>query len=258
MLQSYFDDSGTHCGARIIVWGGVIGTEDSFTQLETEWRALLSDPIPEVSKPALSSFHLTDCIGRRGEFIDYDQGERDLVRNRFRGVINNSGVGAFAVGVEIDEWDRQVTDDLRMLIGRADRCAFGQCVKLSMDIAHSEQEEIKAHFDAEHEGQMASIIAGARLLYPKASKITRTEYAPVRIVPALQAADTVANESYRYLVHRLEDPDAQPDAHLRNFIERVHDIQVGFMGGEQIGRLVEGLQPMLSEYRQRSSLSDWS
>ncbi len=61
MLQCYLDDSGTHGGAPVVVWGGVIGSVDQFGRLEDQWKRLLREPLP--GKLPLKSFHLSHCCG---------------------------------------------------------------------------------------------------------------------------------------------------------------------------------------------------
>ncbi len=252
MLESYFDDSGTHSGSRVVVWGGLIGDAQSFVELDAAWRAQLDEPVP--GKPPIKAFHLYDCVHGLKECDRYEQGARDLARNLFRTIIMKSGVAAVACGVDAEEWDRQVTGDLRTLVGSAERCAFGQCVKLSMQIANRENEAMQAFFDAERERVVLGMVDGARLLFPEVEKMIITSFAPVVSLTGLQAADTVAYESYGLLRAYLDDPNAKPEPHLRHMVANAESTTVMLMGRDQIAALVEKMQPTVEEYQRNGSL----
>ncbi|QAY75144.1 hypothetical protein [Sphingosinicella sp. BN140058] len=248
MLEAYFDDSGTHNGSRVVVWGGLVGHAQSFAHLDAEWQRLLACPDPQL-KP-LKAFHLYSCVHRTGEFEGYTQGASDLVRSRFRTAIIESGVAAVACGVDIREWDHQVTGHLRELVGGAERCAFGLCVKLSVEMAGSENEQLNAHFDRAREGYVLNVIEGARLLYPDANHLFGTSFCPVNAYTGLQAADTVAYESYAFLRDMLSSEKSDPGPHLRHLIASAESTTIMLMGRDEIANLVEKMQSAVGEYRQ--------
>ena len=80
MISAYFDDSGSHDDSRIIVYGGLIGTEDQWNSFLDKWEAKLAGPLP--GKVPLSQFHASRCLSRGKGFEDYtrDEAER-LVRD---------------------------------------------------------------------------------------------------------------------------------------------------------------------------------
>ena len=41
MLSAYYDDSGTHDKLNVVVYGGLIGTEDQWTKFERAWKPKL-------------------------------------------------------------------------------------------------------------------------------------------------------------------------------------------------------------------------
>lgn len=247
MLEAYFDDSGTHDGSRVVVWGGLVGDAQSFAYLDAEWQRLLACPDPQL-KP-LKAFHLYDCVHRTREFAGFSQGASDLVRNRFRTAVIESGVAAVACGVDIQEWDRQVTGHLRALIGGAERCAFGQCVKLSIEVAGSENEHLNAHFDGARETYVLNVIDGARLLYPAADHLLRTSFCPIKAYTGLQAADTVAYESYAFLRDMLLSGEVRPCPHLQHLVENAESTTIMMIGRDEIATLVDKMQPSVDKYR---------
>jgi len=76
MLEFYFDDSGTHNGSRIAVWGGVVGYKQYMQELEEAWKARLQCPCD--GKPPIKAFHSSHLAASDGEFKGYNQAERDL------------------------------------------------------------------------------------------------------------------------------------------------------------------------------------
>jgi len=73
MLQAYFDDSGTHATASVVVVGGLLGLRNDWIKLCDEWKAKLAAPLG--GKPPLKAFHLSHCVGHYGEFYDYTSTE---------------------------------------------------------------------------------------------------------------------------------------------------------------------------------------
>jgi hypothetical protein len=73
VLGAFFDDSGTHASAPVIVMGGLLGTEQQWDVFADAWNALLAHPLP--GKPPLSRFHLSPCRAGADEFRDYSLAE---------------------------------------------------------------------------------------------------------------------------------------------------------------------------------------
>ena len=89
MLEFYFDDSGTHKGSRVAVWGGIAGYKEFLEELEIAWKAQLSHPCD--GRPPIKAFHSSHLAASDGEFKSYSEAERDLTRYNFRKIIVEAG-----------------------------------------------------------------------------------------------------------------------------------------------------------------------
>jgi hypothetical protein len=77
MISAYFDDSGSHDDSHIIVYGGLIGSEDKWNPFLDEWEKKLANPLP--GKAPLSQFHTSRCLSRGRGFEDYTRIEAECL-----------------------------------------------------------------------------------------------------------------------------------------------------------------------------------
>jgi hypothetical protein len=124
MLTAYFDDSGTHQGAEIVLVAGLAGTQGEIFGLEGEWRKLLQWPL-DGRKPALKRFHMYDCQNSREEFSGWTRAETDYFRHQLEDIIVESGVIGYGMACVRKDWDELVTGDLRAFEGNPE----GQCIR---------------------------------------------------------------------------------------------------------------------------------
>jgi hypothetical protein len=115
VLGAFFDDSGTHASAPVIVMGGLLGTEEQWDVFAAAWNALLAHPLP--GKPPLSRFHLSPCRAGADEFRDYSLVERDRITYLFRHVILDVGLVTVAVAVNKLAWNELVVDEITDQLG---------------------------------------------------------------------------------------------------------------------------------------------
>jgi hypothetical protein len=115
VLACYFDDSGTHVGSKVVVFGGLLGQREHWEYFEPRWREKLDHPLP--GKLPLKRFHMWDCQWRKGEFIDYREAESDALIHDFRQIILDSGVTGVAAAIAKKDYDELIPDDLRAKIG---------------------------------------------------------------------------------------------------------------------------------------------
>jgi hypothetical protein len=116
VLGAFFDDSGTHASPRVVVIGGLLGTDEQWDAFASAWAALLAQPLPE--KPPLSQFHLSPCRAAEGEFQSYNRTEIDLITHLFRRIILDLGFVTLAAAVNRSAWNELVVGDVAAQLGQ--------------------------------------------------------------------------------------------------------------------------------------------
>ncbi|MGD0024349.1 MAG: DUF3800 domain-containing protein [Xanthobacteraceae bacterium] len=195
LFRAYFDDSGTHGGSPVVVFGGLIGLDTQWEPFDAKWRAKLAAPLPD--KPRLRKFHLSSCMAPDGEFRDYKPVERQAVAGEFRDIIIESGLGSTASAVDTVAWDELVVGPVRRFLGSALQPCFLHCLDRAMEYARAwgtEGDQIAVMFDKGTESdELHSLID--KYLWNQ-SEIVSVTFGRVEKFTPLQGADVVATESY--------------------------------------------------------------
>ena len=222
MLHCYFDDSGTHAGSRLAVWGGLAGASGHFFELDAAWRKLLLNPLP--GKPSIKKFSLYDCRWGEGEFAAYKPAERDRVRYLFRQAILDSGMHPFAFSVDVKAWDEIVTGDMRAAYAcGAAGVAFSGCADIAIRLTAKmpTKSQMACVFDkGQRKPETLSLLEDAEQRAAAASVPITFTFAAVMDVTGLQAADTIATEHYWYGLNVLDGREQERSAHLMSLITR--------------------------------------
>lgn len=245
MLEFYFDDSGTHGGSSVAVWGGVVGFAEAFgDSFEDRWQQRLKEPCE--GRPEIRAFHSSHLAAADGEFEGYSEAERNRTRRNFRQLIVESGLTVVSFGVAVDAWEDLVRGPARLLLGSGERMIFGQAVLAGCAAAKAENEPVAFQFDA---GRQLPRLQDMFWPAVDAAHINRNSvsygYSPVAANVGLQAADLVAHETYRYLVNRTSTPNEGPDIHLKRLFDGAHDARIAWVGREQIADMVREMQPLI-------------
>lgn len=240
MLQCFFDDSGTHGGSKVVVWGGVVGTEEQFSKLEARWAETLASP--PLGKQPLKKFSQSDCRACTGEFSGYTRAESDVMQHAFRQILIESSVVGVCNGVDVEAWDRIVTGKLRSHIGSAESAAYGLCCKQALQASIDNEQKISIVFDQGRRSPILDLIyQGAQHFLPAAAKNVAATFMAVGATPGLQAADIVANHYYVYLRERLSGAPFKIDPHLESLLTHAHVVD-GLMGEEQITHMAVSMR----------------
>lgn len=238
MLELYMDDSGTHDGSLIVVWGGVAGDKHYMDKLDAAWREQLKHPCD--GKPAIKRFHSYDLEHGLREFEGYNQGERDLTRRNFRQVCVQSDVTVLAYGVSVRDWDQLVRIGDRKPDYTAEQFVFGKAIFDVAKAAKAEREPLTLQFDQGRDDPgLRRLIQPVLERAKMDGRFVSYGFAPVAEVPALQAADLVVHEAYRVFKEYLDDPSSEPRAHAKRLFEDVFSGGAHWAGRREIKRTVD-------------------
>jgi hypothetical protein len=222
MLSAYFDDSGTHEDARVVVWGGVLGTEDQWSGFDNAWRARLRSPLP--GKPPLRRFHLAACEAGADEFRGYSRAEKDHVTYLFRSIIMDAGLVHLSSVVSRPDWDELIVGTLRERIGDAEHAAFLRCIRDSLEVGHllyDDERLITITFDKGRQSRLQLLADRVMEFDRRLLGIADLRFRSVELLPPLQAADIVATESFwasqKWLDTGTNDSSR---AHFRHLLEQ--------------------------------------
>jgi len=114
MISAYFDDSGTHDDSDVVVYGGLIGTEDQWQQFELAWQFVLDAPLP--GKLPIPRFHMSHCMAQKGKvFGGYTKTEAVLLASKFIKIILDSGVSIYGCALFRADWDELGSGPIKVL-----------------------------------------------------------------------------------------------------------------------------------------------
>lgn len=225
MLECYFDDSGTHAGSKIAVWGGIIGKPAQFDEFSTRWSEILKSPLP--NRKPIGAMHLSALRQAKGEFFGYGQGEIDLLTRKFRDVIVYSGLECIAYLVSCEDWLKASNERDRKYLGDARNFAFSGILEFIAAASTIGDGQVSCHFDA---GAQSAVMHMQKSIWGAARAIDETKvhfgFSPVQSLLPLQGADMVAYEAYHYGLH-LIDPAKHPEN--PHFIDLRNRANVAFM-----------------------------
>jgi hypothetical protein len=201
MLTAYFDDSGTHAGSNIVLVAGILGTEWQLRSLERLWRKHIDKPL-DGAKPRLRRYHATDCFNSTNEFSGWSRTETDYFSHELQTAIIESGVSAYGIGVQRNDWDEIVSGELRGFLGDAEGYAITQCYVKTLQWSRENtfDPEITFVFDNRPSEiqRRAKTIGDAFARHSENPRVAACEFFSSYDVCALQAADLFAWEVYQH------------------------------------------------------------
>jgi hypothetical protein len=223
MLNSFFDDSGTHDDSDVVIVAGLFGTEGRLRGLDCEWKKLIDRPLEDLGrlKPPLKRFHMFDCQALRGEFAGWSRLEAEYFCNQLRKVIINSGVSAYGNACSRRDYEDLITGDTRAVLGTAE----GFCIRnvFVRTLAWIQRNTFETEASFIFDDRPSSVRRDADAVFDAFRRETKdlslvgiAFLSSYKILP-LQAADMLAWELYQYAQSILTEGDkAQPSPELNH------------------------------------------
>ena len=195
MLTAYFDDSGTHADAEVVLWNGLFGNNFQWDHFNQLWAAKLQKPSP--GKEPLKRFHMANCQAADGEFSGWKRTETDFLVHELGDIILKCGLYCDCAVISRKDWNELITGDLFTALGDAEgyslRMAFVRASKWARQTGGSDK--IAFVFDRRQEREKE----GKRIyaLFEHLSK-DRANGGRSGIDRILQLAPDIASSSRRF------------------------------------------------------------
>lgn len=237
MLEAYFDDTGTDDASPFVGWGGYVGTTEQWRELIRRWVEILSAPQP--GRPALNYFSLGECARHDADspFADYTQAESDNLRYRIRRAIADSGLIGRFYGVEKRAYHRLVTGHALEYFREPLYLPFAECIHAAASIGRSDFSDESALAICFDKGQRSEgydeVFRFALEQHHNGAgepHVAMPCWGDVKSIVGLQAADTIATESFWGLKRQNSGRDPVDDPHFRSFLSLTN--AAGFFMGE--------------------------
>ncbi len=221
MLTAYFDDSGTHAGARVIGAAGFIGECTIWSDIDKKWKPLLVSPHGHT----ISEFKMYDCVHGTGEFSRPEWGFADRLHTAGKvvDILSADEADVMAIGSTVHtghiaplmkfEWFSEKLHNhtyylcfehcLQMAVNWTKRRCDATGVKEGLAIIFDEQGEFTDLAHAIYKEYKKSSIWGEWL-------ISYTEASSKDFTP-LQAADFLAYSTVDMNMRRYYPDNKRPD-----------------------------------------------
>jgi len=213
MLTAYFDDSGTHAESNIVLVAGIFGTEWQLKSLDRLWQKHLDSPLGDA-KPPLRRYHATDCYNSTSEFAGWSRTETDYFSHELRTAIIESGVAAYGIGIQRNDWDEIVTGDIRGFLGDAESYATTQCFVCTLRWAQENTFDPEITFIFHNRPseiqRRAKTIGDAFEKYNTNPHVVDCQFRSSYDLRPLQAADLFAWEVYQHATEIFAAGAIQP------------------------------------------------
>lgn len=195
-FEAYFDESGFHGGSPVMVVGGAITKQSSWLTICSEWECVLK-------KYDIKCFHATDLNGRYGEFEGWDDERCHAFQSKLLNIL--SGETLLTVGIAVDPktYEKVLAEFQGLNITPYLFCVKG-CIYTVSSIATKKEhmQPVAVFFEKGQKRNQRNLI-DINWLYESESdkernKINMISFADKKEVTALQVADLLAYEFYKF------------------------------------------------------------
>jgi hypothetical protein len=192
-VESYFDESGSHCDSKTLCVAGYLFHKKDAVRLKRKWDKVLN-------RFGLPFFRMSDCAHGNEPFDKLTKLQCIAVETRMIKLIKDHSAMGFAVTLDLDEWKRhrplnRVIGDDYSFCAHVIIAGVGQWIK-----EHPETDKCAYFFEAGHKHQkqaniiMTTIFNNSRL--QSDYRYAAHAFIPKCGNPPVQAADLLAWQWY--------------------------------------------------------------
>jgi hypothetical protein len=237
MLDAYFDESGIHAGAPVLIVAGYYAPPDAWKQFESAWKAVLDSE-------AIEEFHAKVFFGGGSPFRKWKKKRREEFLYRLLDAIVESDVHAVGAALVMTDWKRLDLDHRRFMTGakylpRQNRFVtsgspkkpyfvpFQDCIARVATLC---EEDEKAHYFFSLNKQFHGYALDVYRLIkthpmPFEKHLGMISFPTPKDLVHLQAADLLCYLLHDFLPRRLKDADLPVPEPLARAMERRRSIR---------------------------------
>jgi len=258
MLSVYIDESGAHQGSRFLIIAGLVASPPQWDRLERQWLKILAESGVKV-------FHAAGCASGNGAFKGWPIEDRNRLSIRLINVIQRTAsyriwtalsisdyqhlkishqghtVQAFSQGTPKRLYSRMYSLAAAICVSRGDRLAAERGSDYMMPYVF-DQGPRGANLFHNFERILREREKWVRhgILLPGTFMIGTITKGDHRRIPALQAADVLAYETYRYFADQVDNQPPQPRMQMQALFG-VKDGGGLCLGADRLSAAIEGM-----------------
>jgi hypothetical protein len=196
MFRAFFDDSGTHDGAPVVIVGGVVGKDEQWDLFNDLWRSV-------IAKRSLPYFHTTKFkVAKDAPYSTLCDAEKTTLLDQLLLTLRARASLVVSSAISASSYDAVLTQEQKLRYGDPFHLAAQLCwlgIKLWAD-KHEYNDPIPFVIEGGTKREKGLQVVFDKLLAnPKMKALLRLDSLTLGTkekFPALQAADIIANSTY--------------------------------------------------------------
>lgn len=200
MLSVFGDESADETKQRVFAIAGVIGTEEAWEALESEW----------IGRNGGTPFHATDCDSDQGDYASRPHDENKRLYCDLATILAKSGLGGWGLAINLIAQRRTFPDAPDIFSYYK---GFTEVLSAMKNCAAKNNEVVKFTFDMRKESDHnAGLLYAMFRMMPEYERRTFSEISFVSSVdhPRVQIADLFARETMKVLDNQIGPIKREP------------------------------------------------
>jgi hypothetical protein len=223
MYTAYFDESGHAASGRFVALAGFVARDEAWAQFDVAWNAALV-------RNGAPFLHTTDLTNFMREFEGWTEERRRALMADLMNAIHEAGrIAAVGAVMAVDDFDSLTQEQRARLrdpffplfqevIDGASLEAYFHPPNVTVRMIYSQQDEF-----AGSARQLFDVMQGRN------ARIGELQFADMRTVPGLQAADLLSFEFARYYRNKRTRPDLPMRWRLRQILRQQRILNIHYL-----------------------------